>query len=297
MESLASEPHVDRGTISAGGIEFAYLAIGRSGPLALCLHGFPDTAHTWRYLMPALADRGYRAVAPFMRGYAPTSVAPDGVYQSGALADDANRLHEALGGDGDAVIIGHDWGAVATHGAAVAERDRWRRVVTMAVPPGPVLAAAFLNDLDQLKRSWYMFFLLHPLANLIAPANDFAFIERLWAEWSPGYDASVDMAHVRESLADPEHLNAAITYYRATLGDAARAEQFSAAQQATLQIPPQPTLYLQGRDDGCVGARLVEQALATYPEHVVAHVIDHAGHFLHLEQPDQVAKLVTEFIT
>jgi pimeloyl-ACP methyl ester carboxylesterase len=297
MESHAVEPHVERGTVATADIEFAYLATGGSGPLALCLHGFPDTAHTWRYLMPALAGRGYRAVAPFMRGYAPTSLAADGVYQTGALAHDANRLHEALGGDADAVIIGHDWGAVATHGAAVSEPDRWRRVVTMAVPPGPVLAGAFLNDLDQLRRSWYMFFLLHPLANLIVPSNDFAFITRLWSDWSPGYDASVDVAHVRESLAEPEHLNAAITYYRATLGDATRAEQFSASQDATMQIPPQPTMYLQGRNDGCVGADLVEQAFALYPEHVVPHMIDGAGHFLQLEQPDVVNKLVTEFVS
>ena len=106
-----------------------------AGPLALCLHGFPDSAWTYRYLLPALADAGFRAVAPFMRGYAPTAVPADGRYQTGALGLDACALHEALGGDGDAVIIGHDWGAMATYTAANHEPDRWRRVVTMAVPP------------------------------------------------------------------------------------------------------------------------------------------------------------------
>ena len=287
---------VKQGTITTEDVEFAFLAVG-SGPLALCLHGYPDTAHTWRYLLPALADRGYRAVAPFMRGYAPSSLAADGVYQTGALANDANRLHAALGGDGDAVIIGHDWGAVATHGAVVSEPDRWKRVVTMAVPPGPVLAGAFLTDLDQVKRSWYMFFQLHPLADLIVPANDFAYIERLWADWSPGYDASVDVAHVRESLADPASMLAAIGYYRATLGAGPRAVRFTGAEQATMQIPPQPTLYLHGRDDGCVGVNLAEAAAASYPAHVTVSIIDDAGHFLQLEQPDQVNKLVTDFLT
>jgi pimeloyl-ACP methyl ester carboxylesterase len=61
--------------------------------------------------MVALADAGFRAVAPFTRGYAPSSVAPDGMYQTGALSADANALHEALGGDSSAVLIGHDWGA------------------------------------------------------------------------------------------------------------------------------------------------------------------------------------------
>jgi len=66
---------MDQQTISANGVEFAYLVDGPAdGPLALCLHGFPDTAHSWRHLLPRLADAGYRAVAPFMRGYAPTAV-------------------------------------------------------------------------------------------------------------------------------------------------------------------------------------------------------------------------------
>ena len=113
---------INTGTVEANGVQFAYLHAGDpSGPLALCLHGFPDSAHGWRHLLPALADAGYHAVAPFQRGYAPTSVPADGRYQTGALSVDANALHEALGGDGRAVIIGHDWGAPATFGAAVLE--------------------------------------------------------------------------------------------------------------------------------------------------------------------------------
>ncbi len=87
-------------TVEANGLRFGYVEAG-SGPLALCLHGFPDTAHTWRHLLPALADAGYHAVAPFMRGYAPTEVPADGAFQTGALAADANALHEAFGGSGD----------------------------------------------------------------------------------------------------------------------------------------------------------------------------------------------------
>ena len=65
---------MDEHRITANGVDFAYLGDGPAdGPLALCLHGFPDTAHTWRYLLPRLADAGYHAVAPFLRGYAPTA--------------------------------------------------------------------------------------------------------------------------------------------------------------------------------------------------------------------------------
>src|SRR5437660_10618025 len=108
---------MDEGRITANGVDFAYLAEGadRDGPLALCLHGFPDTAWGWRYLLPELAAAGYRAVAPFLRGYAPTSVPADGRYQVGALASDAIALHDALGGDERAVLIGHDWGAMTPY--------------------------------------------------------------------------------------------------------------------------------------------------------------------------------------
>ena len=66
--------------------------------LALCLHGFPDSAWTWRHLLPSLAAAGYRAVAPWLRGYAPTTVPTDGHYQAGMLGLDACALHQALGG-------------------------------------------------------------------------------------------------------------------------------------------------------------------------------------------------------
>ena len=120
---MAAAP-IRQQTTTVNGVEFAYLCAGTDGPLALCLHGFPDSAHSWRHLLPELAAHGYRAVAPFQRGYAPTSVAPDGRYQTGALALDAIGFHEALGGGEPAVIIGHDWGAPATHGAAVAAPER-----------------------------------------------------------------------------------------------------------------------------------------------------------------------------
>ena len=131
------EPRLQTTTVND--VELAHLELGE-GPLALCLHGFPDSAWTWRHLMPALADAGYRAVAPFLRGYAPSAVPADGRYQTAAVGLDACALHEALGGAGDAAIIGHDWGAMGTYVAASHEPERWRRVVAMAVPPAGAVA-------------------------------------------------------------------------------------------------------------------------------------------------------------
>ncbi len=127
---------MEQRVVTANGVQFSYFESGPAeGPLALCLHGFPDTAYTWRFLLPELAAAGFHAVAPFLRGYAPTAIPSDGRYQIGALARDANSLHAALGGTDDAVIIGHDWGALTAYAAVAHQPDRWRRAVTAAVPP------------------------------------------------------------------------------------------------------------------------------------------------------------------
>lgn len=282
--------------ISANDVEFGYLEAGQ-GPLALCLHGFPDSAWTWRHLLPALADAGYRAVAPFMRGYAPTAVPADGRYQTAALGLDACALHEALGGGDDAVIIGHDWGAMAAYVAANHEPYRWRRVVTMAVPPAGAVTAGFMTY-AQLKRSWYMFFFQHGLADLVVGMSDLAFIDGLWADWSPGYDASDDLRHVKDSLREPASLAAALGYYRATLGNVGVDPALDAVQVKAGEVTAQPTLYLHGRSDGCLGIEVAETARAFLTSTGSRmEVVDDAGHFLQLERPDVVNQLVVDFIT
>ena len=100
--------------IHANGIRFAYLEEG-AGPLVLMLHGFPDTALTWDHLRPELAKLGFRAVSPFMRGYSPTEV-PDAPIDARVLGEDAVALVKALGEE-EAILIGHDWGAVAAYAA------------------------------------------------------------------------------------------------------------------------------------------------------------------------------------
>ncbi len=276
-------------TVVANGLEFAYLEAGPpDGPLALCLHGFPDAAPTWNPLLAALGDAGFHAVAPWLRGYAPTAVPADGVYETGALERDAIALHDALGGDERAVIIGHDWGAIATYGIAVAAPERWRRVVTMAVPPSGALGMGFLSY-TQLKRSWYMFFFQNPLADVAVGMNDLAFIDGLWADWSPGFDGSAHLPAVKDALRDPANLAAAIAYYRATLG--------GGEQTATAGTPTQPVLYLHGRNDGCLGVELTTNAAMFLSAESRVEVLEGCGHFLQVEQPDLVNKLVLEWVS
>src|SRR5437764_9023617 len=112
-----------RGTVRANQLTFEYLTAG-DGPLALCVHGFPDSPFSYRYLLPALAEAGYRAVAPFNRGFAPTELPADRHHiHSSTMVADQIALHEALGGGADAILVAHDWGAVAAWGAAGKEAD------------------------------------------------------------------------------------------------------------------------------------------------------------------------------
>jgi pimeloyl-ACP methyl ester carboxylesterase len=284
----------DISSITANDVTFGYLSHGPSqGPLALCLHGFPDSAHTWRHLLPALAAAGFHAVAPFMRGYAPTGIPADGAYQAGALAADANALHQALGGRDDAVLIGHDWGAAATYGATAAAPERWRRAVTIALPPLPLTMDGLLAY-DQLKRSFYVFLFQTALAETALTRS---FIEGLWRDWSPGYDATADVAHVMDCLGTPQNIAAALGYYRAVFDPARHVARYAAEEAATTQVGSRPHLYLHGADDGCVGVEIAKDAGRYLPPGSRVHIVDGAGHFLHLERPAEIAAEVLDWIT
>jgi pimeloyl-ACP methyl ester carboxylesterase len=268
-------------TVEANGLSFGALTCGDAGPLALCLHGFPDSAHTWRHLLPALAEAGYRAVAPWTRGYAPTVVPTDGDYSAAALSADANALHGSLGGDKDAVLIGHDWGAMTTYAAGAAAPDSWRRLVAIAVPPPGVATQSFFKY-AQLKRSFYVMMFQTPMAELVVGADDMIFLDKLWADWSPSYDGSADLPHVKDSLRGPANLAAAIGYYRA---------MFSVGGGD--KSPPQPTLYLHGKDDGAFGVEGVAGTDKDLSKDSKVEILDGVGHFLHLEKHAEVnAKIV-----
>lgn len=266
-----------------------------AGPLAVLLHGFPDTAHTWRHLGPAMADAGWRVVAPFTRGYAPSGVPTDGSGHIAALMADAVGVHAAFGGGTDAVLVGHDWGAITANALAAHEQSPFARVAALSVPPFPALRSPrALRVLPrQLRNSWYIAF--NQLPGL--PERHLErLVRKLWRDWSPGYDAAEDLAHVAAALPDRAHRRAVIGYYRALARPFPPPREYRHWKGAEMRLPVVPTLYLHGADDGCLDPRLADLVGAHLPPGSETRLVANAGHFLQLEQPVEVNRLVLDFL-
>jgi pimeloyl-ACP methyl ester carboxylesterase len=263
------------------------------GPLAVALHGFPDTAHTWRHLGPVLAERGWRVVAPFTRGYAPSGLPTDRSFHVGALMADAVAVHAHLGGDDRAVLVGHDWGAITANALAAHPDSPYARVVSLAVPPISAMARLPARLLPgQARRSWYIGY--HQLP-LLPERTHRRLIARLWRDWSPAYDGSEDLEHVWAAMSAPGldrgHRRAPFDYYRALTRPWSTPRQHRHWQAAMTQEPRVPLRYLHGRDDGCMRVEIAEVASRSVPD---THLVEGAGHFLHLERPAEVNALVVE---
>ena len=260
----------------------------------MCLHGFPDTANTWRHLFPELAEAGYRTVAPWLRGYAPTALPADSRYQSRAIAVDAIELHEALGGGGDAV--GHDWGARAATGAAALAGPV--AIVTMAVPPAGAVAEEFLT-FRQLKRSgtcsssstcsptW-------PCRSTTSPSSIVS--GRTGRRATPTRPTTG--AGSRRPSPAPRTCPPRWATTERPCNPSCRPRARRGGGSRGLDAAREPHLYLHGVDDGCMGVELAERAAAYLTvEGSRVELVPGTSHFLYLEAPDTVNRLVLDFLT
>jgi pimeloyl-ACP methyl ester carboxylesterase len=123
-------------TVDTNGIRM-HLAEQGTGPLVVLCHGFPESWYSWRHQLQALAEAGFHAVAPDMRGYGQTDAPPDvESYTLLHLVGDMVGLLDAIGAD-SAVIAGHDWGAPVAWHSALLRPDRFRAVIGLSVPFRP----------------------------------------------------------------------------------------------------------------------------------------------------------------
>lgn len=288
--------NVSQGSVRVRGAELTYLEQG-SGPLLLCLHGFPDCPRSFRYQFDAFASAGYRVIAPYIRGYTPGSIVDGNAYQPAVVAADAVALMDALGSE-TAVLYGHDWGSAAAYAVALEHPERVRALVAASVPYGPGVVRALIANPRQQRRSWYVFFFQTPLADIAVPVSDFAFIEALWRDWSPTADIdAAELRAVKDTLAAPGVLAAALGYYRTTMNPAFRDPAFERVE-GRIGVDPisVPTLYLHGKDDGCVGVEVSEGMESLFTGRFRRVIVEGAGHFVHWEKPEAFNRAVMEFV-
>ncbi len=281
------------GRIKANGIEFAYLEQGQ-GPLLLCLHGFPDNAWSWEYQIPDFAKAGYRVIAPFLRGYAPSEVPAAGYFDRGTLALDIKELIATLNDGKPAIVVSQDWGAAITYGLLAAFPESVSRAVVMAIPH-PVAVGRSLRSPGQVIRAFHWWLFQLPwLPERISRARDFAFIEFLWRYWAPGFDDRAHIARIKQTLANPGSLSAAINYYRAAFNPRLRdpaLEEVRARMDRPITVP---TLALCGAQD--IRRFPMRAQLEFFCGPFEYHEVAGCGHFLQRERPAEVSKAVLDWL-
>jgi pimeloyl-ACP methyl ester carboxylesterase len=216
--------------------------------------------------------------------------------------DDALRVLDAAGPTGRDVFIGHDWGAIAGAGLAAMPDSPFTKAVIMSVPPSAafrplgklpnaVRLAALLPR--QLRRSWYILYFQLPW---LPERSASSVVPRLWRDWSPGYRADEDLRHVDAAIGAPDRWRAALGYYRAMVRNSRPPAQYAELHQHWLSAPGLPTLYLHGTDDGCATAQYAPWVERVLPDGSELAIVEHAGHFLQLDQSDVVARHIVDFI-
>ncbi len=206
-------------TIRANGIDFHVATAGTGQRLALCLHGFPESSYSWRYQMPLLAQLGYRAWAPDLRGYGASS-RPKGIaaYALENLEEDVAALIEVSGAT-EVLLVGHDWGAVIAWYYAMFGRLKISKLIIMNVPH-PALMEKGLRTRRQLAKSWYIFFFQLPwIPEWGLARRGCAAVGRVFRDMAVDKTRFPDevLRVYREAAAAPGALTAMLNYYRALI--------------------------------------------------------------------------------
>ena len=274
--------------VHANAIRFHVVEDGPDdGPLVLLLHGFPEFWYSWRHQLPALAARGLHACAPDLRGYN-LSDKPSGLasYDIEVLARDVAELVGALGAE-RAAIVGHDWGGAIAWQVAMSHPERVTRLAVLSCPHPFAIARALIRSRAQRRRSWYFFFFQLPLLPERRLSGDGI---RVWIRGWGGRMGESDLDRYVDAFAQPGALTAAINYYRAALGLARRSLR---ARPPKVQAP---ALVIWGAQDRILGLELTQDLERWMAAPVRLEILADAGHFVQQDAPDEVSRLLCEFL-
>jgi pimeloyl-ACP methyl ester carboxylesterase len=267
--------------IEANGLSHNVLEQGE-GPPVLLLHGWPDTAELWRQTMPVLAEAGFRAIAPDLRGRGETD-RPETVddYSLGHVMLDLVGILDALDLD-RAHVVGHDWGAVTAWLFAAIQQDRTDRLVAVSVghPSGFSRPSA-----EDLARSWYIWlFQFEDVAEKLLQAHD-------WKLFQAFFATTGEADRYIEDLSRPGALTASLNWYRANN----HPRRFLDPPIELPQIKA-PTLGVFGRREVAVTEKRMTESEQWVDGPWRYELFEDAGHWIPLEQPERFNALLVEFL-
>jgi pimeloyl-ACP methyl ester carboxylesterase len=268
--------------IDANGLSFAIDEAGQGDDIALCLHGFPESRFSWRHQLPLLADQGWHAVAPDMRGYGGSTRPPGrAAYRMDHLVADAAALFDALGAR-RRLLVAHDWGALIAWHFAMAKTLPLDGLVIMNVPHPAVFRAVLRRSPPQLARSWYVFFFQLPaVPEAMLRAGRARAIGRAFSAMAVDKAAFPPdiLNHYRNNAMQPGALTAMINYYRANLA--------LLAKSAPTPMITVPTLMIWGEADTALGLELTE-GYAPYVRDFTLRRLPGVSHWVQQEAPAAV---------
>lgn len=269
--------------ITVKGTSFHVVQEGR-GPAVLLLHGFPDSSALWRHQIPALVDAGYRVIAPDLRGFGASDRPADvAAYRMEVLVGDVLGILDTLDAQGVSVV-GHDWGAALGWRLAAVAPERVHRLAALSVGHP---AAYFTDVMTQREKSWYLlFFQFTGVAEDALRCDDWALF-RAWLR---------DCGDIDRYLTDldrPGALTAALNLYRANLP----AKVFGQLKPRSRRPVQCPVLGVwSDRDHHCGEVQMqASQRHVTGPWRYVR--IDGASHWIPLDAPDTLNKLLLDFLS
>lgn len=287
------DPRIETRFVDANGLRFEVDQCGNGTTLALCLHGFPEHSFSWRHQLPLLAELGFTAWAPNLRGYGLSS-RPDGVdaYSLENLVADVAGLIDASGCE-RTVLIAHDWGALIAWEFSMRKVRPLERLVICNVPH-PVPAQRALRGIAQLRKSWYVFFFQLPRLPELMLGRDEAravgeAIRRSAVDASRFPDQVVEV--YARNAAQPGALTAMINYYRALVrGGGARRQR-----ERGFPVIETPTLLLWGEEDVAL-TKETTYGTSEVVRDLTVRYLPRVSHWVQQDAPEAVNAMLAAFL-
>jgi pimeloyl-ACP methyl ester carboxylesterase len=297
---IKREPALDHNYANANGVRLHYVTAG-TGPVILFIHGFPEFWYAWRDQLNEFS-RTHRAVALDMRGYNLSDKPADvEAYRAKHLVEDLRRFIDHLGAR-PCVVVAHDWGGAVAWNLASRHPDYLTRLVIInAAHPVP-FARALKDNPEQIAASQYMLLFRDPKAERVLSENNFKRMEGLLRSDFGGTDGEWptddDLAHYRAAWSRPGALTGGLNYYRAS---PVHPKALDAPGATAVDLDPKdfmvkvPTLVIWGEKDQALRPVLLEGLDELVPDLTVKR-IPHGSHWVTHERPDEVNRLIREFI-